>query len=98
MVLSYLGEIGLGFKVNSVEGLPSTTRRTKNEKCGKFVARGGLKPGVIPTPFSQYLTEEQHEVKERDGWDGEVMKTDSPAISYRAFRDLSLPQSMNPNV
>lgn len=23
---------------------------------------------------------------------------DSPAISYRAFRDLSLPQSMNPNV
>lgn len=52
MVLSYLGEIGLGFKVNSVEGLPSTTRRTKNEKCGKSVARGGLKPGVIPTPFS----------------------------------------------
>lgn len=58
--------------------------------------------GVIPTPFSQYLTEEQHEVKERDGWDGEAIKTeaetrgmDSPAISYR---DLSLPQSMNPNV
>lgn len=23
---------------------------------------------------------------------------DSPAISYRAFRDLSLPQPMNPNV
>lgn len=44
MVLSYLGEIGLGFKVNSVEGLPSTTRRTENEKCGKSVARGGLKP------------------------------------------------------
>lgn len=33
--------------------------------------------GVIPTPFSQCLTEEQHEVKERDGWDGEAIKTEA---------------------